>query len=56
MIVCAIAPCSSSLRTTLAIERLLLADGDVDALNAGALLVDDRVDRRSRSCRSGGRR
>ena len=26
-------------------RALLLADGDVDALNAGALLVDDRVDR-----------
>jgi hypothetical protein len=25
--------------------RVLLADRDVDALNAGALLVDDRVDR-----------
>src|SRR2546429_7782984 len=25
--------------------RLLLADGDVDALNAGGLLVDDGVDR-----------
>ena len=43
--VCAMAPCSSSLRTTLAIERLLLADRDVDALNARGLLVDDGVDR-----------
>ena len=43
--VCSIAPCSSSLRTTFAIGRLLLADRDVDALNAGGLLVDDRVDR-----------
>jgi hypothetical protein len=32
------------LRTTPGDRRVLLADGDVDALNAGALLVDDRVD------------
>jgi len=25
-------------------SRLLLADGDVNAFNAGALLIDDRVD------------
>ena len=34
----------------------LLADRDVDADHVAALLVDDRVDARSRSCRSGGRR
>ena len=45
MIVWSIAPCSSSLRTTPAIDEVLLADGDVDTLNAGALLVDDRIDR-----------
>ena len=34
---------------------MLLADGDVDADQAFALLVDDRVEARP-SCRSGGRR
>ena len=35
---------------------LLLPDGDVEAVNALPLLVDDRVDARRPSCRSAGRR
>jgi hypothetical protein len=39
-----IAPCSLSFSTTVATGRTLLADGDVHANDAGALLIDDRVD------------
>ena len=42
--VCSIAPCSSSLRTTLAMDECLLTNGHVDTFNAGAFLVDDGVD------------
>ena len=44
-VVYSIAPCCVSLSTTWRDGRLLLADGDVEAENALALLVDDRVDR-----------
>jgi hypothetical protein len=44
-IVYAIAPVSSSLRTTFDDRRRLLPDRDVDADQVLALLVDDRVDR-----------
>ena len=42
--VCSIAPYFSSVPTTCANRRLLLADGDVDADQVLSLLVDDRVD------------
>ena len=51
-----IAPYSSSVLHHLRDRRALLADGDVDADDALALLVDDGVDGDRRSCRSGGRR
>jgi hypothetical protein len=44
-VVYSIAPNCSSLSTTWRDGRLLLADGDVDAEDALALLVDDRVER-----------
>ena len=42
--VCSMAPYCSSVATILRDGRHLLADGDVDADQALALLVDDRVD------------